>query len=168
MRYLPYAILFLACLFTAGAANVYGAEPHPFTVHDLWAMDRISGEKVSPDGKLIVFVLRKTDLEANKGRTDLWLIGIDGKGLKQLTTDPANDSSPCWSKDGKWIYFISSRSGSSQVWRIPAIGGTEEKVTDEPVDVANLILSPDNSRIAFTMDVFPGKDPADTVKQLDE
>ena len=168
MRYLLYVILFLACFSAIGIWNVYGAEPHPFTVYDLWAMDRISSEKVSPDGQLIVFVLRKTDMEANKGRTDLWLIGIDGKGLKQLTTDPANDSNPCWSKDGKWIYFISSRSGSSQVWRIPAAGGKEEKVTDEPLDVGNLILSPDTAKIAFTMDVFPGKDPASTVKQLDE
>ncbi|MDQ1354797.1 MAG: hypothetical protein QG657_5106 [Acidobacteriota bacterium] len=168
MRFLLYSILFVIYLFTAGAGNAYGAEPHPFTVYDLWAMDRISGEKVSPDGKLIVFVLRKTDLEANKGRTDLWLIGVDGKGLKQLTTDPAGDNSPCWSKDGKWIYFLSTRSGSSQVWRIPAAGGKEEKVTDEPLDVGNFILSPDGSNIALTMEVFPGKDPKETVKQLDE
>lgn len=168
MRYLLYLILFWACLSAIGIWNIYGAEPHPFSVYDLWAMDRISSEKVSPDGKLIVFALRKTDMEANKGRTDLWLIGSDGKGLKQLTTDPANDNNPCWSKDSKWIYFISTRSGSSQVWRIPAAGGKEEKVTDEPLDVGNLILSPDNASIAFTMEVFPGKDPTSTVKQLDE
>ncbi|MCU0285617.1 MAG: S9 family peptidase [Acidobacteria bacterium] len=168
MRYLVYLILFLTCLCTTGTGNALAMELHPFTVYDLWAMDRISGEKVSPDGKAIVFVLRKTDMEANKGRSDLWLIGIDGKGLKQLTTDPANDTEPCWSKDGKWIYFLSTRSGSSQVWRIPAVGGKEEKVTDEPLDVGNLILSPDNTKIAFTMEVFPGKDPGTTVKKLDE
>lgn len=168
MRYLLFSILFASSLFAAGGLNTFGAEPHPFTVHDLWAMERISGEKVSPDGKLIVFVLKKTDLEANKGRNDLWLIGIDGKGLKQLTTDPAGDTSPCWSKDGKWIYFLSTRSGSSQVWRIPVTGGKEEKITDEPLDIGNFILSPDGLNIALTMEVFPGKDPKDTVKQLDE
>ncbi|MCX6579382.1 MAG: S9 family peptidase [Candidatus Aminicenantes bacterium] len=168
MRYLLYSILFVTCLFMAGGWSAYGAEPHPFTVYDLWAMDRISAEKVSPDGKVIVFVLRKTDLEANKGRTDLWLIGADGKGLKQLTTDPAGDNSPCWSKDGKWIYFLSTRSGSSQVWRIPAAGGKEEKITDEPLDVDNLTLAPDGTKFAFTMEVFPGKDPKATATQLDE
>jgi dipeptidyl aminopeptidase/acylaminoacyl peptidase len=168
MRYLLFSILFATSLFALGGLNNFGAEPHPFTVHDLWAMDRISSEKVSPDGKLVVFVLKKTDMEANKGRNDLWLMGIDGKGLKQLTTDPASDTSPCWSKDGKWIFFLSTRSGSSQVWRIPATGGKEEKITDEPLDIGNFILSPDGFNMALTMEVFPGKDPKETVKQLDD
>ena len=41
------------------------------------AMDRIGDPQVSPDGSRIVFVLRTTDLEANRGRTDLWLVGSD-------------------------------------------------------------------------------------------
>ena len=104
MRYLMISAI---CLFILGGLSVYAEAPHPFSVHDLVAMDRMSGQTVSPDGQWIVFTLRKTDLEANRGRTDLWLVGADGKGLRQMTTDPAGDFNPCWSKDGKAIYFLS-------------------------------------------------------------
>ncbi len=99
------------------------AETHPFSIHDMLAMERISDPQVSPDCKRIVFVLRTTDLEANRGRTDLWLVGVDGNGLKRLTTHPQNDLNPRWSPDGQSIWFLSTRSGSSQVWRIRANGG---------------------------------------------
>jgi dipeptidyl aminopeptidase/acylaminoacyl peptidase len=168
MRYLMISII---CFFLLSGFSVYGEAtetPHPFSVHDLVAMDRISGQTVSPDGQWIVFTLRKTDLEANKGRTDLWLIGTDGKGLRQMTSDPASDFNPCWSKDGKAIYFISTRSGSSQVWRIAADGGEAVQVTKQPLDIGNLILSPDGTKMAFTIDVFPNTNVEETVKKLEE
>jgi dipeptidyl aminopeptidase/acylaminoacyl peptidase len=165
MRYLMISVI---CLFILGGLSVFAETPHPFRVHDLVAMDRISGQTVSPDGQWVVFTLRKTDLEANKGRTDLWLIGTDGKGLRQMTSDPAGDFNPCWSKDGKIIYFLSTRSGSSQVWRIGMSGGEAIQVTKQPLDVGNLVLSPDGGKMAFTLEVFPNTTVEETVKKLDE
>ncbi len=168
MRYLMISVI---CLFILSGLSVYGEAPempHPFSVHDLVAMDRISDQRVSPDGKWIVFTLRKTDLEANKGRTDLWLIGTDGKGLRQMTSDPAGDFNPCWSKDGKNIYFLSTRSGSSQVWRLAVDGGEAVQVTQQPLDVGNLVLSPEGKKMAFTMEVFPNTTVDETVKKLEE
>jgi dipeptidyl aminopeptidase/acylaminoacyl peptidase len=141
---------------------------HPFSVHDMLAMDRISDPQVSPDGKWIVFVLRKTDLEANRGRTDLWLVGSDGTNLRQLTTHPEADTNPRWSPDGSTVYFISSRSDSPQVWRIRIDGGEARQVTDQPLDVGNLLVSPDGKFIAFTMEVFPDCNVAATKFRLDE
>lgn len=132
------------------------------------AMDRISDPQVSPDGKWIVFALRKTDLEENRGRTDLWLIGCDGITLRQLTAHPQNDTNPIWMPDSKTIFFISGRSGSSQVWRIRIDGGEAEQVTNQPLDVGNLIISPDGKTIAFTMEVFPDCNAAATKARLDE
>ena len=135
MRYLKISVL---CLFILSGFSIYSEAPktpHPFNVHDLIAMDRILGQTVSPDGQWIAFTLRKTDLEANKGRTDLWLVGTNGKGLRQMTSNPAGDFNPCWSKDVKTIYFISTRSGSSQVWKISADGGEAVQVTKQPLDV---------------------------------
>jgi dipeptidyl aminopeptidase/acylaminoacyl peptidase len=137
------------------AGSVVSAETHPFSIHDMLAMDRISDPQVSPDGERIVFVLRTTDLEANKGRTDLWMIGVDGSGLKRLTADPAGDFNPRWSRDGKHVYFLSTRSDSSQVWRIALDGGEAAPVTDLPLDVGNLVISRSSDLMAFTMEVFP-------------
>ncbi len=48
---------------------------------------------------------------------------------KTLTTNPAHDDTPSWSRDGKWIYFSSDRSDDSQVWKMPAVGGETTQVT---------------------------------------
>ena len=132
-------------------------------------MDRISDPQVSPDGSRIVFVVRETDLEANRGRTDLWLVQTDGTALARLTSHPENDSNPRWAPDGKSVWFISSRSGSSQVWRIGIDGGEARKVSDVPLDAGNLVVSPDGKYLAFTMEVFPDANtPAETKDRLDE
>ncbi len=162
------ALLFVFLLFTGFLAAQQTDSNHRFSVHDMLAMDRISEPKVSPDGRWIVFTLRKTDIEADRGRTDLWLIGTDGEGLKQLTTHPENDSNPCFSADGKSIFFISSRSGSSQIWRLPINGGEARQITDLPLDVGNLVVSPDGEHIAFTVEVFANLSIEQTKKKLDE
>lgn len=132
-------------------------------------MDRISDPRVSPDGRRVAFVVSELDLDANRRRTDLWLVGVDGTGLKRLTGHEAGDSDPRWTPDGKEIWFLSTRSGSSQVWRIAADGGEARRVTSLPLDVTSITLSPDGSRFAFSADVFPDCDGIEcSKKRLDE
>ncbi|MDH3214992.1 MAG: S9 family peptidase [Candidatus Krumholzibacteria bacterium] len=140
-------------------------DTHPFSIHDMLAMDRIGDPQVSPDGEWVAFVRRSTDLEADKGRTDIWLVDVKGSGLRRLTTNPAGDFNPRWSPDGTMILFLSTRSGSPQVWRIRIAGGEAEQVTDQPIDVGNLIVSPDGKHIAFTMDVFADCEDVDCTTQ---
>ena len=164
-------VVFLLAVLAMGLAVFVlpcRGETHPFSIHDMLAMVQLSDPQVSPDGSVVVFVLRKTDLEADKGRTDLWLVGTDGTNLRRLTSHPDADSNPRWAPDGSSIFFISARSDSSQVWRIRLDGGEAEQVTEQPLDVANLIVSPDGKHIAFTMEVFPGSGPAETKEKLDE
>ncbi|MCK4829615.1 PD40 domain-containing protein, partial [bacterium] len=132
MRFLICFLLLIPVLSTA--------EPHPFTVHDLLAMDRISDPQVSADGSRIVFTLKSTDLEANKDRTDLWIIDSDGENLRQLTTNQAADFNPRWGPDGA-IFFLSTRSGSSQVWFIDPDGGETTQMTDLPLDIGDMEVS---------------------------
>ncbi len=168
MRILALAtllVLALAANLPAGAG-----ETHPFSVHDMLAMDRISDPQVSPCGKYVAFTVRVTDLEANRGRTDIWMVGVDGKGLRRLTTHPENDWNPRWDPSGDGIFFLSSRSGSVQVWRLPLAGGEARQVTDLPLDAGNLVVSPDGKHLAVTVRVFPecGGDLACTKKKLEE
>ena len=68
------AILPVCLALAALAATVALAQdPHPFSVHDMLAMERIGDPQVSPDGQWVAFTVRSTDLEANRGRTDIWL-----------------------------------------------------------------------------------------------
>jgi dipeptidyl aminopeptidase/acylaminoacyl peptidase len=165
MRRTVFALTILALFSTLPAR---AAETHPFGVHDIWAMKRISDPQLSPDGKSVLFTLRTNDLEANKGLNDLWLVGADGTALRQLTSHPAADTSGRWSADGRWIWFVSSRSGSSQIWTMPIDGGEATQVTRLPIDASNVIASPDGKLIAFSAEVFPGTSIDDTAKKLAE
>ncbi len=166
---LVYLLLCVFVCLNAACAKDASEQTHPFSIHDILAMDRISDVQVSPNGQWIVFVSRKIDLEANKGLSDLWMVGVDGTDLRRLTSYPESDFNPRWSPDGKSVLFLSSRGGSSQVWRIRIDGGEAEQISKEPLDVGNLIVSPDGKHIAFTMEVFPDRETAECTKaKLDE
>jgi dipeptidyl aminopeptidase/acylaminoacyl peptidase len=161
----PAVLMFAIFLFSASGLDA-AARPqtHPFSVHDMVAMDRISDPRVAPDGRYVAFVVRRTDLEADRGRMDIWLVSADGTGLRRLTSAPESDSNPRWSPDGRTIWFLSDRSGSSQVWRIPVDGGEAEQVTKEPLDAGNLLIAPDGRHLAYTMEVFPDGETVECTK----
>ncbi len=157
-------------LLVAWPATAAAEETHPFNVDDLVTMNRISDPQVSADGAQVAYVLRSTDLEADRGRTDLWLANVSGDGEpRQLTTHEASDWSPRWAPGGRSLYFLSTRSGSSQVWRLPIDGGEASQITDLELDVGNLVLAPDGRHLAFNLEVFVDcEDLACTVKRLED
>jgi dipeptidyl aminopeptidase/acylaminoacyl peptidase len=157
-----------AGLLLAAAGPATAAPTRPFSVQDMLAMQRISDPRVSPDGARVAFVVRSTDLEANKGRFDLWLAATDGSFVRRLTSHEASDQQPRWSTDGQTLYFVSTRSGSAQVWRMALVGGEAEQVTRLPLDVDALEVAPGGRALVFSMAVFPGKSADVTRAQLDE
>ncbi len=159
--------LLICALLALAAGAALAEDPHPFSVHDMLAMDRLGDPQVSPDGKTVAFTVRTTDLDANRGRTDIWIIGSDGGEPRRLTADPAGDWNPRWCLNGN-LFFLSTRSGSSQIWTIDPRGGEASQVTDLPLDVSNLEIVPDLHSFLFTMDVYPGTTPAETVERDDE
>ena len=46
-----------------------------------------------------------------------------------MTTDPSGNAIPSYSRDGKWLYFASSRTGRDEIWKMPSEGGVEVQVT---------------------------------------
>jgi serine/threonine protein kinase/dipeptidyl aminopeptidase/acylaminoacyl peptidase len=74
----------------------------------------------SPDGQSIVFDCRAT------GQPAVYLVAADG-GTPRLLAEDAYV--PSWSRDGRWIYFASGRSGRLEVWKMPAGGGPAAQVT---------------------------------------
>jgi len=132
-------------------------ESHPFSPEDLVNLKRISDPQISPNGRFVAYVVRETDLEENRGRSDIWLVNLGAPDAppRQLTTDEENDVKPRWSRDSNYIYFISTRSESAQVWMIPIAGGEARQVTDFPVEVSSFALSPKDDRLAFAARVYP-------------
>jgi dipeptidyl aminopeptidase/acylaminoacyl peptidase len=147
----------LIALWSLSIVSAHAAERRPFSVDDLVRLNRVSEPVLAPDGRTLAFTVRETDIDANRGRQDLWSLDLATKGAepRRLTTHPENDNSPEWSADGRHLYFLSSRSGSSQVWRLAAAGGGEaEQVTKLPLDVGSFHVAPDNKHLAVSLEVF--------------
>jgi dipeptidyl aminopeptidase/acylaminoacyl peptidase len=166
-------VLVSLCLSgAAAAAPAIAATDHaqPLSVQDLVRLERVSELAVSPDGRRVAYTLRSTDMEANKGRTGIWLVdtGKRAAAAARLTDIAANSSSAEWSADGHQVYYLSNRSGSMQVWRVAA-GGNERRgeirnmdapgadavqITDLPLDVGSFRISPTGNRIVVSVEVF--------------
>ncbi|MGK5078971.1 prolyl oligopeptidase family serine peptidase [Janthinobacterium sp. HLX7-2] len=163
---------FGAALATATVTPALAA-PRGFTVEDMVSMERVGSPVLSPDATRVVYTVRSTNLDKNRGNTQLWMIDLRASNAapRQLTRSEAGASAsdPQWSPNGDAIFFLSSRSGSSQVWQLPSNGGEAAKVTDLALDVDTYRLSPQGDRLAFSMGVY--LDCADidcTKKRLDE
>lgn len=131
------------------------SSPRGFTPQDLVSLARISGPALAPDGSRLVWTQRETDLAANRGRTDLWSLDLRQAGATpvRLTRHEASDSDATFSPDGRSVYFLSTRSGSSQVWRLSFDGGEAVPVTALPLEVGTFRLSPRADRLALTLEV---------------
>jgi hypothetical protein len=64
-----------------------------------------------------------------------------------MTGDETSDIRPSFSRDGKWIYFSSSRSGTTEIWKMPAGGGAAQAVTHEAA--ADAFESPDGRDLYY-------------------
>ena len=98
----------------------------------------------SPDGRKLVLTLGGTN-----GNLDIYTMDLRTRQTTRLTTHRAIDTEGTWSPDGRWIYFNSDRSGGPQIYRIPASGGTPERVTFEGSYNARPRLSPDGKKLAM-------------------
>ena len=99
----------------------------------------------SPGGRKVAMILSKD------GWTDLYVCDADGSNLKRLTKSPQDESSPCWSPDGKWICFAAKEKEHRTLCKVPASGGAIQTIstggTPSPTEPD---WSPDGEWIAFT------------------
>lgn len=103
-------------------SNADGSDPIQVT-NDLGT--REGSPAWSPDSLSIAFGSQGQD-----GTWHVFVIDAAGGPPRRLTTTPSNEHRPSWSRDGRWIYFASDRTGRFEVWRVPAGSGEAVQVTD--------------------------------------
>lgn len=122
---------------------------HNLATGDRKAFARYGGSNispaVSPDGSKVAMILSKD------GWTDLYVCNSDGTGLKRLTKSPQDESSPCFSSDGRWICYASKDKERRALSKIPVSGGDPQRITTAGVlSPTEPDCSPDGKWIAFT------------------
>ncbi len=127
---------------------------------DIYRLQTISDASISPDSKWVTYTVSSTDSAKDKRNADIMMMSWDGKETVQLTSSPDGESAARWSPDGKYISFITARSGgTSQVYLLDRRGGEGIKLTDTKGDLAGYSWSPDGKKLLLEI-----KDPKDTAK----
>lgn len=80
---------------------------------------------------------------------DIYRMRSDGSDPVRLTTDPANDSLPVWSPDGRQIVFVSDRDGNREIYRMSADGSQQVNLTKHAADDWTPSWSPDGQQVVF-------------------
>ena len=100
---------------------------------------------ISPDGTKVAMVLSKA------GSPDVWVSNIDRTGLTQLTKTREDESSPCWSPDGRQICFASRLNERRALYTVPSTGGQMTLLRTAGVsNPSEPDWSPDGKTIVFT------------------
>jgi Tol biopolymer transport system component len=140
--------------FDPVAGRVAG-EPQPVTQ----GSRMVRSADVSPDGRQIVY-------DTSLPQEDLFIVGVDGEQVRQLTNDPARDRVPRWSPDGQRILFYSDRGGGYQAWSIRADGSDRQPLTAGQEPIFDSIWMPDGKGLVVLLTAGPAL--VDLTKPLEQ
>ena len=134
----------------------------------LQSFGRLSDVQISPDLKKILYGVSYTDVKENKGNRELFVMDINGKNNRQITSTAFSEYSAVWYNNGKQIMYLSRQSGSGQIWIMEADGSNPRKVSDYKDGINGFLLSPDQKKVLFFTDIKYGETIQDVYPDLDK
>jgi dipeptidyl aminopeptidase/acylaminoacyl peptidase len=161
----------LAIIAAASVAALFpiAASARTIDFSDLRKIVSVNSPQISPDGRRILFVRSRPDFAKDRSQSDLMLIDVKTKKMRQLTFDRRGLASPRWSSDGSQIAFLMSTNvegvsdPQEEIFVMRMDGGDPRPVTKAPNGVDAFAWSPNASQFAFiTQDANPYK------KQIDQ
>ena len=127
------------------------ASPRPVTIDDFGELKAVGQPELSADGRQVAYAL--------EGR--IYIVPVQGGESRQVTSNGSSASEPRWSGDGKYLYFLSDRTGTSQAWKLRVDSfGEAEQVTHLERGIDTLELSPDQGRLLLSYADEPKEEEA--------
>ena len=137
---------------TGVPSELWIADVNTGATHQLPARDAVQ-PSWSPHGQRIAFTLRSP---LRGVRIDIWTIGAEGGEPVQVTDDAATDWNATWSPDGRYLYFVSDRGGSMNLWRVRIdektgrTRGDPEPIVTPATSLAHISFAADGKRLAYS------------------
>ena len=166
-------VLLLALIpcIAAGQKPASATAQRAITFLDRQLQRDIGSPTPSPDGKWLLYTLSTPDWNQARRQTDIYLVSVK-EGLpstRQMTfTKDKNETSPRWSRDGKFFVFLSNRdapsappaggsgsagttagSSQNQIYIMRPDGGEARKITDAKEGVSTLAFSKDGKWLVY-------------------
>ena len=131
--------------FVTGSAGLAQSNDSSTVIEHVLSVTGVGGVAISPDGSEVAYVLSKRDEKGYGLGSEIHVVSTEtGKDRKLI-----DGGGPMWSPDGSTIAYFSSKSGSRQIWTVPATGGPGEQLTDSEDYVDRFRWEPSSKRIAF-------------------
>jgi Tol biopolymer transport system component/serine/threonine protein kinase len=103
---------------------------------------------VSPDGKTVAY----RHFESG-GVSEIYVVPVAGGEPRRLTFSDAVKASPAWTPDGRDILYLAEIGGNLGLWRMPATGGTPQRIEAVGQSVTSFAISQQGNRLAWAQTV---------------
>ncbi|MBY6223477.1 alpha/beta hydrolase family protein [Ferrimonas balearica] len=133
--------------------SAFAAEP--FTVQHLNDLNKVHSAALSPDGSTVVYAIKTVD--GDHSQSDLYRQVVGGEA-QRLTFDKGTEHSVAFAADGKGIYFLAARSGTTQLWYLPLAGGEARQISDLPLSVDGFKFDNAGQQVVLQLRVDPACD----------
>ncbi|MGA2197712.1 MAG: hypothetical protein ABSH40_20780, partial [Bryobacteraceae bacterium] len=182
-----HRVLYLVCVLASIALPAVSAK-RGVTAEDYFAFQSASDPHLSPDGRLVAYVVTTVDQARNRRDSSIWVVATEGHSAPQrLTAEGVNSSSPRWSPDGSRLAFLSSRASrplaatpstaatqgapaeaaNPQICILPMSGGEAQVLTHLKNGASALQWSPDGKRFVALSRTGPGDNAPPAARQSD-
>jgi dipeptidyl aminopeptidase/acylaminoacyl peptidase len=132
----------------------------------LWSFGRLGEPTVSPDGQMAAYTITYFNIEENVSYRDVYVTSLGDKSVRKLTDTPEREFNIQWRPDGLKIGYLSSASGSVQIWEMHPDGSGKQQVSTINGGISGFQYSPDMSKIFYIQSVKLDKDVHDLYPDL--
>ena len=147
-------IFTLVALSLAATLSAHAqSDSQAFTVEKLNQLNQLHNISASPNGDSLIYGMKKGSSSTDN---HLYLQDIKTGKVSQFTDNEKSESNVIWADDGQSVFFLSSRSGSSQIWQQALNEKAAKQISDFPMAVNGFTLAKNGQVFALSFTVKPG------------